>query len=411
VERKWKERYSQKFRRRAVARMNACENILRLSRELGLNRSLLYKWRYRLEPPDVQGEGAAPTHNSRESRLRREVNKLKRLLADKTVEVDFFRNALQKVGARRRQSDISGEKASTTKFEMPLQGNLSIERMCQLAQVSRAGFYRRLQGRVPVEADMTLRSAIQEIALEHERHYGYRRITAELRRRGMMVNHKRVARMMRSDNLLTIQNRELGQVTSRDHELQIYLNLASRMKVCGPNQLWIADITYIRLKAEFVYLAVVLDAYSRKVVGWSLARSLQARLPTSALERAIVSRQPPPGLVHHSDQGVQYRCGGYVQVLRDHRIVASISRPGYPYDNASCESFMKTLKREEIYARDYRDLEDLLESVEGFIENYYNRCRLHSALGYVSPEEFENESGNRNGDARFGAATIGISRR
>lgn len=411
MERKWKERYSQKFRRRAVARMNACENILRLSRELGLNRSLLYKWRYRLEPPDVQGEGAAPTHNSRESRLRREVNKLKRLLADKTVEVDFFRNALQKVGARRRQSDISGEKASTTKFEMPLQGNLSIERMCQLAQVSRAGFYRYLQGRVPVEADMTLRSAIQEIALEHERHYGYRRITAELRRRGMMVNHKRVARMMRSDNLLTIQNRELGQVTSRDHELQIYLNLASRMKVCGPNQLWIADITYIRLKAEFVYLAVVLDAFSRKVVGWSLARSLQARLPTSALERAIVSRQPPPGLVHHSDQGVQYRCGGYVQVLRDHRIVASISRPGYPYDNASCESFMKTLKREEIYARDYRDLEDLLESVEGFIENYYNRCRLHSALGYVSPEEFENESGNRNGDARFGAATIGISRR
>jgi len=409
VERKWKERYSQKFRRRAVARMNACENIVRLSRELGLNRSLLYKWRYRLEPPDVQGEGAAPTHNSRESRLRREVNKLKRLLADKTVEVDFFRNALQKVGARRRQSDISGEKASTTKFEMPLQGNLSIERMCQLAQVSRAGFYRRLQGRVPVEADMTLRSAIQEIALEHERHYGYRRITAELRRRGMMVNHKRVARMMRSDNLLTIQNRELGQVTSRDHELQIYLNLASRMKVCGPNQLWIADITYIRLKAEFVYLAVVLDAFSRKVVGWSLARSLQARLPTSALERAIVSRQPPPGLVHHSDQGVQYRCGGYVQVLRNHRIVASISRPGYPYDNASCESFMKTLKREEIYARDYRDLEHLLESVESFIENYYNRCRLHSALGYVSPEEFEKESGNRNGDARFGAATIGIS--
>ncbi len=411
MERKWKERYSQKFRRRAVARMNACENILRLSRELGLNRSLLYKWRYRLEPPDVQGEGAAPTHNSRESRLRREVNKLKRLLADKTVEVDFFRNALQKVGARRQQSDISGEKASTTKFEMPLQGNLSIERMCQLAQVSRAGFYRYLQGRVPVEADMTLRSAIQEIALEHERHYGYRRITAELRRRGMMVNHKRVARMMRSDNLLTIQNRGLRQFKDSDHELQVYLNLASRMKVCGPNQLWIADITYIRLKAEFVYLAVVLDAFSRKVVGWSLARSLQARLPTSALERAIMSRQPPPGLVHHSDQGAQYRCGGYVQVLRDHRMVASISRPGYPYDNASCESFMKTLKREEIHARDYRDLEHLLKSVESFIENYYNRCRLHSALGYLSPEEFESESRDRNAETRFGAATIGVARR
>jgi len=408
VERKWKERYKQKFRRRAVARMNACENIMRLSRELGVSRGLLYTWRYQLEPPDAEVEGAVSTQNSRESRLRREVNKLKRLLADKAVEVDFFRRALQKVEARRQRSGISGEKASTTKFEMPLQGGLSIERMCQLAQVSRAGFYRYLECRVPEEEDMTVRSAIQEIALEHERYYGYRRVTAELRRCGMMVNHKRVARIMRTDNLLTIQNRELRQLPDRDHGLEIYLNLASRMKVRGPNQLWIADITYVRLKAEFVYLAVVLDAFSRKVVGWSLDRSLQARLPTSALEKAIMSRQPPPGLVHHSDQGVQYRCGGYIQVLRDHRMVASISRPGYPYDNASCESFMKTLKREEIYARDYRDLEHLLESVEGFIENYYNRCRLHSALGYRSPEEFENESEDRNGDASFGAATVKV---
>src|SRR5260370_23305199 len=166
------------------------------------------------------GAGQHPTggflsarQQTRESRRRREGNKLKRLLADKTVEVDFFRNALQKVEARRQQTDICGEKASTTKFEMPLQGGLSIERMCQLAQVSRAGFYRHLDCRAPKEEDMTVRSAVQEIALEHGRYYGYRRVTAEPRRRGMMVNHNRVARIMRTDNLLTIQNGELRQVT------------------------------------------------------------------------------------------------------------------------------------------------------------------------------------------------------
>ena len=164
-------------------------------------------------------------HNARESRLRRDVNKLKRLLANKTVEVDFFRSALQKDEARRQQRDICGAKVSRTQFEMPLQGNLSIERMCQLTQVSRAGFYRYLQGRTPAEEDMTMRSAIQEIALEHDGYYGYRRVAAELRRRGMMVNHKRVARIMTTDNLLTIQNRKLRQVTDRDQELEIYLNL------------------------------------------------------------------------------------------------------------------------------------------------------------------------------------------
>lgn len=178
MERKWKERYKQKFRRRAVARMNARENITRLSRELGVSRGLLYTWRYQLEPPDAEVEGTVSTQNSRESRLRREVNKLKRLLADKTVEVDFLRSAFEKDEARRQQSDISGEKVSTTQFEMPLQGNLSIERMCQLTQVSRAGFYRYLQGRAPAEEDMTMRSAIQQIALEHDRYYGYRRVTA-----------------------------------------------------------------------------------------------------------------------------------------------------------------------------------------------------------------------------------------
>jgi len=174
--------------------------------------------------------------------------------------------------------------------------------------------------------------------------------------------------------------------------LEVYLNLAGRMKLTGINQLWVADITYIRLKKEFVYLAVVLDAFSRKVVGWALDRTLAARLPIAALEQAIAERQPPPGLVHHSDRGVQYACGDYAQVLQQQRMIPSMSRPANPYDNASCESFLKTFKREEIYANQYRDLEHLLGNVEVFIERYYNRCRLHSALGYRTPEEFEQEA-------------------
>ncbi len=277
MERKRGERYSQKFRCQTVERMNACENILRLSRELGIHRRLLYKWRDQLEPTEAEGE--LPAQNSRESTLRKEVSKLKRLLADKTVEMDFFRSALQKVRARRQQNEVSGEKASTMKSKTQLQGNLSIERMCLLAQVSRAGFYRYLKGRAAVEKCMTVRSAIQEIALEHRRRHGYRRVTAELRRRGMMVNHKQVARIMRTDNLLGIQNSEAPLVTDRCDELEIYLNLARRVKVCGPNQLWIADITYVRLKAEFVYLAVVLDAFSRKVVEWfALGRDMNNAL-------------------------------------------------------------------------------------------------------------------------------------
>lgn len=272
---------------------------------------------------------------------------------------------------------------------MSLQGSLSIERMCQLAQVSRAGFYRSLQEHVPVKEEMEVRSTIQQIVVEHRRRYGYRRVTAELRRRGMFVNHKRVARLMREDNLLAVQPRAFVVTTDSKHELEVYLNLAKRMKLTGINQLWVADITYIRLKAEFVYLAVILDGFSRKVVGWALERTIASRLPKAALEQAIAERQPPPGLVHHSDRGVQYASDEYVQVLREHQMIPSMSRPANPYDNASCESFMKTLKREEIYANDYVDLEHLRMNIVAFIEQYYNRYRLHSALGYRSPEEFE----------------------
>lgn len=272
---------------------------------------------------------------------------------------------------------------------MSLQGSLSIERMCQLGQVSRAGFYRSLQGQQPLQEEMELRSTIQQIFVEHRRRYGYRRVTKELQRRGMMVNRKRVERLMKEDNLLAVQPRAFVVTTDSKHELEVYLNLASRMKLTGINQLWVADITYIRLQAEFVYLAVILDRFSRKVVGWALARTLTTRLPKTALEQAIAQRQPLPGLVHHSDRGVQYASHEYLNVLQQHQIIPSMSRPANPYDNASCESFMKTLKREEIYANDYQNLEQLRTNIEAFIDQYYNRCRLHSALGYRPPEEFE----------------------
>jgi transposase-like protein len=311
VERKRGERYGEKFRRQVIKRMNACDNIVKLSRKLGIHRRLLYKWRDDLEKLHRQAGSEIPILNSRETVLRRELNRFKRLLAEKTVELDFFKGALQRVEARRQRSNASGEKASTKRFEMPLQGSLSIERMCQLAQVSRAGFYRYLQGQAPVEEGMIVRSAIQEIALEHRRHYGYRRVTAELRRRGMIANHKRVARMMRADNLLATQHRKLVVEADWTEEREIHLNLARRLKTTGPNQLWIADITYIRLRKEFVYLAVILDAYSRKDVGWALDRTLRARLPLTALEQAILNREPPPGVVHHSDRGIQYASDDY----------------------------------------------------------------------------------------------------
>jgi len=272
---------------------------------------------------------------------------------------------------------------------MSMQGNLTIERMCQLACVTRAGFYRSLHERESADEEMEVRSAIQTIFVEHKRRYGYRRVSAELRRRGMVVNHKRVARLMGEDNLLAVQPKSFVTTTVAKHRLEVYLNLSSRMQLTAVNQLWVADITYIRLKHEFVYLAVCLDAFSRKVVGWELDRSLAVRLPRAALEKAIAERRPAPGLVHHSDRGIQYACGDYVNALRRHGIIPSMSRPANPYDNASCESFMKTLKREEIYANTYRDLEHLRGHITEFIDEYYNRVRLHSKLGYCSPEEFE----------------------
>lgn len=271
--------------------------------------------------------------------------------------------------------------------------------MCWLARVSRAGYYRSLLEQHPEEEEAEVRAAIQEIALGHHRRYGYRRIGAELRRRGLQVNHKRVVRIMQEDNLLAIRRRRFVITTDSEHDLEVYLNLAKRMTLTAANQLWIADLTYIRLNREFVYLAVILDKWSRRVVGWELDRTLAARLAVAALEKAIAARQPRPGLVHHSDRGIQYASNDYVKLLEKHHMVPSMSRPANPYDNATCESFMKTLKTEEIDCRQYQDLEDLRGHVEEFLDRYYNGQRLHSALGYRTPEEFEEQCGTPNSGA------------
>ena len=267
--------------------------------------------------------------------------------------------------------------------------HLSIESMCRLAEVSRAGFYRHWKEHEPRAEQTELRAKMQEIVVAHRRNYGYRRVTHELKSQGWVVNHKRVARLMAEDNLLCLRKRGFVRTTGSDHQLRVYLNLAARMDLTGIDQLWVADLTYIRLVEEFLYLAVVLDGFSRKVVGWSLDERLDAGLAIAALRQAIDLRQPAPGLVHHSDRGVQYASNAYVDLLKEHGIQPSMSRAGNPYDNAKCESFMKTLKQEEIHTRKYRDRADLEAHIGEFIDRYYNRRRLHSALGYRTPDQFE----------------------
>lgn len=271
-----------------------------------------------------------------------------------------------------------------------LQGGLPVERLCALAGVSRAGYYRHWQASAPRQEETGARDAIQRLALMH-RHYGYRRIAAQLRREGWAVNHKRVLRLMREDNLLCLRVRPFVPLTTDSrHGWRIVPNLARGLVPTGLDQLWVADITYIRLAETFAYLAVVLDAFSRRVIGWALETHLQASLAVAALDMALAARQPAPdSVIHHSDRGVQYACADYAARLAERGIQPSMSRVGNPYDNAKSESFMKTLKHEEVDGRDYRDAAAARQSIGQFIEHVYNRQRLHSALAYQSPVEFE----------------------
>jgi len=266
---------------------------------------------------------------------------------------------------------------------------LTIGRMAELGGVSRAGFYRHAGGCVArPNRDMDLRDAIQRVALEWPS-YGRPRITAELRRRGWKVNPKRVYRLMREDNLLCVRKRKFVVTTDSHHDRKVYPNLVEEMTLTGIDQLWVADITYIRLASQFVYLAVVIDAFSRRVIGWALDVTVEDDLPLAALRMALELRRPGPSLVHHSDRGSQYASGDYTGLLKAHGCQISMSHKASPWENAGCESWMKTLKAEEVYRQEYRDLREARASIAQFIDEVYNQKRLHSALGYRPPVEFE----------------------
>ena len=270
------------------------------------------------------------------------------------------------------------------------QGGPAVEHLCHLGRVSRAGFHRHAQDSAPGRADAELRDAIQKLALEH-RHYGHRRIAHQLRRDGTPANRKRVLRLMREDNLLCLRQKPyVPRTTNSRHGFRVVPNLIWGLAPSGIDQIRVADLTCIRLAEGFVYLAVVLDAFSRRIVGWSLDNHLEARLALAALDMALEARQPRPGtLIHHSDRGVQYACHDYGLRLEARGVAISMSGLANPYDNAKAESFMKTLKTEEVNGKAYRSLEHAREDVGRFLEITYNRERLHSALRYQPPAEFE----------------------
>ncbi len=273
---------------------------------------------------------------------------------------------------------------------------LPVYHSCLALEVSRSGYYKwlkQLEMNPSVNSEnLDLKCQIQEIALEFPG-YGYRRITAELQNRGYAVNHKRVLRLMRQDNLLCLKKKFKPVTTDSSHGLPVYPNLLKSTKITGLNQVWASDITYVQLQHEHIYLAVILDLCSRKCIGWELGRNLGSQLTMNALAKALDNRltEPIQGLIHHSDQGVQYASKEYVDCLKEHEIQISMSRKGNPYDNAFAESFIKTLKWEEIYLNEYETFEEALRNIWHFIEKVYNQKRLHSALDYQSPDQFEME--------------------
>ena len=267
---------------------------------------------------------------------------------------------------------------------------LNIAGLCRLAQISRAQFYRQRLISTESKSDSEFDEQVKVVALERPS-YGYRRVKAELSRRGNHHGEKKVRCSMRAQNLLCKKRKRFIATTDSKHGHPVYPNLAREMNVSNLNQLWVADITYVRVVRGFVYLAAILDAYSRRVIGWAMSRSLDARVALAALNMALAARQVGNDLIHHSDRGVQYASGEYTNLLKEHGVQISMSRRGNPYDNAKCERFMRTLKEEEVYLSEYETMSEAHESIAQFIEEVYNQKRLHSALGYMPPAEFEQQ--------------------
>jgi putative transposase len=268
-----------------------------------------------------------------------------------------------------------------------VQGSLTVSEMCDWLRVSRLSFYRYWQEKSPAEEETALRDQLQLLSVANPS-YGSRRLAQLLKRAGENVNRKRVQRIMREDNLLCLRSKKFAVTTDSNHAWGFYPNLARDLVLTNINQLWVADITYIRLRQEFVYLAVVLDAYSRRVIGWALEPHVRSELALAALTHALRDRPVPCGLIHHSDRGVQYCCGAYIHLLQQYAIRPSMSRKGNPYDNAKAESFMKTLKSEQVDGRLYASVDEARQHIVPFL-NCYNQQRLHSALNYSSPREYE----------------------
>lgn len=283
---------------------------------------------------------------------------------------------------------------------------LSLPKLCQLAQLPRSWYYRR-QSRLSTRAEDPLIAQVRQIC-EEDSSAGYRRVTKQLKKHGIIANHKRVLAVMRKESLLVRPKRRFVRTTDSKHPYPVYPNLARSITLTGLNQLWVTDITYIHLVYGTVYLAAILDAFSRRVIGWAMSSHIDRFLTLEALQMALATREITPGLVHHSDQGSQYACWEYIELLKSKNITISMSRKGNPYDNAKAESFFKTLKVEEVYINEYHSISEARSNVIHFIDFVYNQKRLHSALGYLSPVEFEVDFINLNSSTLNPETTVPV---